>query len=43
MAINTTNTQEQERAAFLLDAQNKALELFEEIERDLIRPAISEK
>ncbi|KAI6091508.1 Creatinase/aminopeptidase [Hypoxylon rubiginosum] len=34
---------EQERAAYLLDAQNKALSLFEEIEQKLIRPGISEK
>ncbi|KAH7159779.1 peptidase M24, structural domain-containing protein [Dactylonectria estremocensis] len=34
---------EAERAAYLLDAQSKAIELFEEIERDLIRPGISEK
>jgi Xaa-Pro aminopeptidase len=37
------NKQEQERAAYLLDAQTKALNLFEEIERDLIRPGVSEK
>lgn len=35
-------TQEQERAAYLLDAQTKAAQLFEEIERDLIRPGVSE-
>jgi Xaa-Pro aminopeptidase len=34
---------EQERAAYLLDAQTKASQLFEEIERDLIRPGVSEK
>ncbi|KAH7143781.1 peptidase M24, structural domain-containing protein [Dactylonectria macrodidyma] len=34
---------EAERAAYLLDAQSKAIGLFEEIERDLIRPGISEK
>lgn len=34
---------ESERAAYLLDAQNKAVQLFEEIERDLIRPGVSEK
>lgn len=33
---------EQERAASLLDAQNKAASLFDEIERDLIRPGVSE-
>ncbi|KAI1488234.1 peptidase M24, structural domain-containing protein [Biscogniauxia mediterranea] len=35
--------EEQTRAYNLLDAQNKAVQLFEEIERDLIRPGISEK
>ncbi|OTB02153.1 hypothetical protein M426DRAFT_322863 [Hypoxylon sp. CI-4A] len=34
---------EQERAAYLLDAQNKAVQLFEEIEQKLVRPGISEK
>lgn len=37
------NEEEQERAAYLLDAQAKAMRLFEEIERDLIRPGISDK
>ncbi|KAJ4171212.1 hypothetical protein NW754_007358 [Fusarium falciforme] len=32
-----------ERAVQLLSAQTKALEMFDEIERDLIRPGISEK
>lgn len=36
-------SKEAERAAFLLDAQTKAIRLFEEIERTLIRPGISEK
>ncbi len=36
-------TSEQERAAYLLDAQTKAAALFDEIERDLIRSGISEK
>ncbi|KAL5357988.1 peptidase M24, structural domain-containing protein [Aspergillus floccosus] len=31
------------RAAYLLDAQNKAVQLFEEIQRDLVRPGVSEK
>jgi hypothetical protein len=35
--------QEAQRAAYLLDAQNKAVSLFEEIERNLIRPGVSEK
>lgn len=43
VSTDTTTTQEQERADFLLDAQNKALALFEEIGRDLIRPGITEK
>lgn len=34
---------EAERAAFLLDAQNKAISLFKEIETSLVRPGISEK
>ncbi|KAI1374512.1 Creatinase/aminopeptidase [Hypoxylon crocopeplum] len=34
---------EAERAAYLLNAQNKAVQLFEEIEQKLIRPGISEK
>ncbi|KAJ5097178.1 hypothetical protein N7456_007899 [Penicillium angulare] len=34
---------ETERADFLLDAQKKAILLFEEIERSLIRPGVSEK
>lgn len=33
---------EEERAAYLLDAQNKAVALFDEIERDLLRPGITE-
>lgn len=43
MATAVATTQEHERAAFLLDAQTKAGELFEEIERDLIRPGLSEQ
>jgi Xaa-Pro aminopeptidase len=38
-----TNAVEAERATSLLDAQKKAARLFAEIERDLIRPGISEK
>jgi Xaa-Pro aminopeptidase len=38
-----TKIADSERAAYLLDAQTKALRLFEEIERDLIRPGVSEK
>ncbi|KAI0006397.1 Creatinase/aminopeptidase [Xylariaceae sp. FL0662B] len=34
---------EQERAAYLLDAQEKAVSLFKEIEEKLIRPGVSEK
>ena len=40
---DTISTAEQERAAYLLDAQEKAVRLFEEIERDYIRPGIGEK
>ncbi|QDS74885.1 hypothetical protein FKW77_003627 [Venturia effusa] len=43
MSTTTNNTAEQERADFLLDAQSKAHALFEEIERDLIRPGLTEK
>jgi Xaa-Pro aminopeptidase len=38
-----SDAEEQQRAASLQDAQNKALAMFEEIARDLIRPGISEK
>src|ERR1700712_2168239 len=43
MATNITTIEEQERATYLLDAQTKAVGLFEEIERDLIRAGVSEK
>lgn len=43
MATETTSTEEQARAAYLLDAQTKAVQLFDAIERDLIRPGVSEK
>ena len=39
----TSTTVEQERAAYLQDAQDKANQLFEEISRDLVRPWITEK
>ena len=42
MRASTASKEEQERAAFLQDAQNKAVTLFGEIERDLIRPGITE-
>ncbi|KAI3324053.1 peptidase M24 [Xylariaceae sp. AK1471] len=38
-----SGTEEQQRAASLLDAQTKALQLFDEIAKDLIRPGVSEK
>ncbi|KAL1868362.1 hypothetical protein Plec18167_008287 [Paecilomyces lecythidis] len=41
--MSGSTDEEVARAAYLLDAQNKAVQLFEEIERDLIRPGISEK
>ena len=43
MATPSTTKAEQERAAYLLDAQSKAAALFEEIGRDLVRSGISEK
>ena len=43
MTTDIMSTEEQERAAYLLDAQTKAVGLFEEIERDIIRPGVSEK
>ena len=43
MATDITSIEEHERAAYLLDAQTKAIQLFEEIERDFIRPSVSEK
>jgi Xaa-Pro aminopeptidase len=43
MATVISGNEEQERAASLLDAQTMAQRLFEEIERDLIRPGIGEK
>jgi Xaa-Pro aminopeptidase len=43
MATDVRALEEHERAAYLLDAQSKAVQLFEEIGRDLIRPGISEK
>ncbi|RFU29000.1 hypothetical protein B7463_g7347, partial [Scytalidium lignicola] len=43
MATDIIKIEEHERAAYLLDAQTKAIRLFEEIERDFIRPGISEK
>jgi Xaa-Pro aminopeptidase len=38
----TTEEQERHRAASLMEAQTKAISLFDEIERDLIRPGVSE-
>jgi Xaa-Pro aminopeptidase len=43
MAVDPSSLSEQERATHLLDAQNMAFQLFQEIERDLIRPGVSEK
>ncbi len=43
MSLGITVTDEAERAAALLDAQGKALRLFEEIERSVVRPDISEQ
>ncbi|EXJ55622.1 hypothetical protein A1O7_08551 [Cladophialophora yegresii CBS 114405] len=43
MPPETSALTEEQRAARLMEAQNMAFELFREIERDLIRPGISEK
>jgi len=43
MAPVDIGLQEHERAAYLLDAQSKAAQLFDEIERDILRPGVSEK
>jgi Xaa-Pro aminopeptidase len=43
MTSENTATEEAQRATYLLDAQNKAISLFDEIERNLIRPGVSEK
>ncbi|TPX17290.1 uncharacterized protein E0L32_012228 [Thyridium curvatum] len=43
MLGDDTEAKEIERAEYLLDAQEKAIKLFDEIERDLIRPGITEK
>ena len=42
MSTTATTTKEEDRAAYLQDAQDKAVKLFEEIQRDLVRPGISE-
>ncbi|WPH02016.1 Hypothetical protein R9X50_00487000 [Acrodontium crateriforme] len=42
MAIPNSETEEQSRASYLQDAQDKASRLFDEIERDLIRPGVME-
>lgn len=42
MAPEPVEITEEERAARLLDAQNKAASLFDEIERDLIRAGVTE-
>ncbi|KIW14133.1 hypothetical protein PV08_06914 [Exophiala spinifera] len=43
MATDMSTLTEQQRANHLMQAQEMALQLFHEIERDLIRPGISEK
>jgi len=43
MSTATSATEESQRAAYLQDAQDKAISLFEEIEHSLIRPGVSEK
>ncbi|KAI2628180.1 peptidase M24 [Xylaria nigripes] len=41
--MSETQVTEAQRAASLADAQDKALRLFDEIAKDLIRPGVSEK
>ncbi|KAI0555008.1 peptidase M24 [Xylaria curta] len=41
--MSEASAQEQQRAASLLEAQDKALRFFEDIAKDLIRPGVSEK
>jgi hypothetical protein len=43
MAPDTKTLQEHERVAYLLEAQTKAVQLFEEIERDIVRLGVSEQ
>jgi Xaa-Pro aminopeptidase len=43
VSLDPTNTGEAARVIALLDAQDKALRLFEEIERSVIRPGVSER
>jgi Xaa-Pro aminopeptidase len=43
MSAGNAATEEDRRASYLRDAQNKAICLFDEIERDLIRPGVSEQ
>jgi hypothetical protein len=43
MASNSLTTEEIERASQLLSAQDKAVLLFEEIERDLVRHGVTER
>ncbi|KAB8233682.1 peptidase M24, structural domain-containing protein [Aspergillus alliaceus] len=43
MSGNTPSLGADERATYLLDAQNKAIQLFDEIERDLLRAGVGEK
>jgi Xaa-Pro aminopeptidase len=43
MSSENMATEESQRASYLRDAQDKAIRLFDEIERDLIRPGISEQ
>ena len=43
MTVTETEAIERERAAHLRDAETKAIQLFEEIERDVLRSGVSEK
>ena len=42
MPATTISAEEQQRAEYLQDAQNKAIGLFDEISKTLIRPGVSE-
>jgi Xaa-Pro aminopeptidase len=43
MSVGNAATGEDQRASYLRDAQDKAIRLFKEIERSLIRPGVSEQ
>lgn len=41
--MSTIHQTEEERAAYLKDAQDKAVQLFDEIQRTILRPGVTEK